>query len=221
MNIIYSNKEVSVYVGKLQGILNGKRYDFSSFYQTSKKMFSANELFYPFSVLMHESEKIKITLLSFVDESFKKFEIQETTVILVLVHSKNITKENLQQIVSNTIATLDIARIVKAVREFNEKLSKVSKENYYMAQFCNMDNVAEAASIIAQANNSHLLKENGKYILLWSPSNKSDAVTLAQVYDFADSPINIITPLQLYSKLEYADNIIIQNNAVQHLSCIS
>lgn len=220
MNIIYSNKEVSVYVGKLQGIFNGKHYDFSSFYQTSKKMFSASDLFYPFSVLMNESEKIKITLLSFVDESFKKFKIQETTAILVLVHSNNITKENLQQIVSNTIATLDVARIVKAVREFNEKLSKVSKDNYYMAQFCNIDNATEAASIIAQADNSYLLKENGKYILLWMTSNKADDITLAQVYDFADSCINTITPLQLCSKLEYADNIIIENNAIQHLSCI-
>lgn len=220
MNLIYNNKEVSVYVGKLQGILNGKHYDFSSLYQTSKTMFSSNGLFYPFSVLMHESEKIKVTLLSFADKTFKEFEIQEITVILVLVHSNNITKENIQQITSETIATLDVARIVKAVREFNEKLSKASKDNYYMVQFCNMDNAAEAASIIEQADNSYLLKENGKYILLWSPSNKPDDITLAQVYDFADSRINIITPLQLYSKLEYADDIIIENNAVQHLSCI-
>lgn len=215
MNLIYSNKKVSVYVGKLQGMLNGIPYDFSSFYQTSKKMFPPTGSFYPFNVLL--SNEDEINLISFVDESFKDFKVQETLAILVIVHSKNVIKENVQQVAFQAITSLDITRILKGLKEYNEK---IPKKEYYIAQFCNIDNATEAAHAIAQAKDSYFLKENGKYLLIWCPSNKADDITLAQVYDFVDSPIHSITSLQLHAKLKHANDILIQNNAVPHLNCI-
>lgn len=217
MNLIYSNKKVSVYVGKLQGILNGMPYDFSSFYQTSKKMFPPTGSFYPFNILVSDEDEIKITLISFADESFKDFKIQEVLAILVMVHSNNITKENVQQIALQTITSLDITRILNGLKEYN---NKTPRAEYYIAQFCNIDNATEAAHAIAQAKDSYFLKEDGKYTLIWTPSNKADDIALAKVYDFADSPIHSITSLQLYAKLKYANDILIQNNAVPHLNRI-
>ena len=217
MNLIYSNKEVSVYVGKLHGILNGIPYDFSSLYQTSKKTFPSTGFFYPFNILVSDKKETQISLISFVDESFKEFKIQETLAIFVMVHSNNITKENAQQIAFQIIASLDITRILNGVKEYSDKMPK---EEYYIAQFCNIDNATEAAHIIVQAKDSYFLKENEKYTLIWSPSNKPDDITLAQVYDFADSNIHSITALQLYAKLKYANDILIQSNAIQHLNSI-
>lgn len=217
MNLIYSNKEVSVYVGKLQGILNGVPYDFSSLYQTSKKMFPPTGSFYPFNILVSDETKMKISLISFADESFREFKIQETLAILVIVHSNNITKENAQQIALQTITSLDITRILNGLKEYNNKIPRVE---YYIAQFCNIDNATEAAHTIAQAKDSYFLKEDGKYTLIWTPSNKTDEIALAKVYDFADSPIHSISSLQLYEKLRHANDILIQNNAVPHLNCI-
>lgn len=217
MNFVYSNKEVSVYVGKLQGVLNGIPYDFSSLYQASKKMFPPTGSFYPFNILISDETEMKISLISFADESFREFKIQETLAILVIVRSNNITKENAQQIALQTITSLDITRILNGLKEYNNKMPRAE---YYIAQFCNIDNATEAAHAIEQANDSYFLKEDGKYTLIWTPSNKSDDITLAQVYDFADSPIHSITSLQLYAKLKQANDILIQNNAVLHLNSI-
>lgn len=221
MNMIYSNKEVSVFVGKLQGYVYNMPYDLSFFYQQSKEMFSSNGSFYPFTILAEESQEgIKLSLLSFADNTFKGFKIQQTLAIFVCVNSKEITKENAQQTALKIITSLDIPCIIKGVKNYNDAIEKEAKEKYYVAQFSNIDNATEAAAIIAQADNSYLLKENGKYLLIWNLAHSANDFMLAQVHDFADTPIHSLTPLQLWSKLEYADNIIIKDNAVQHLSCI-
>ena len=225
MNMIYENKDFTVSVGKMKGIESGIRYDFSHFYRQTKKVFPSNGLLYPFNILVGESlynsNDIKLSLLSFADESFKEFKIHETLAIWVHVHSKGITKENMQQTIAKIISSLDTSRIIQGIKKFNDAIEKEYKQKYYIAQFCNIDNAAEAASIIAQSDDSYLLKENGKYVLIWNFPNSINDFTLAQVYDFAESSIDSITPIQLYSKLEYANNIIIENNAIQHLSCIN
>lgn len=224
MNMIYENKDFTVSVGKLKGFMNNVRYDFSFLYYQSKKMFPPNGVFYPFSALVNEhssnAQEIQLSLLSFADENFKGFQIQEPLSILVCIRSKGITKENMQQTIAKVIYSLDVSRIMQGVKKFNEAIEKECKQKYYIAQFCNIDNATEAAFIIAQSEDSYLLKENGKYVLIWNFPNSTNDFTLAQVYDFADSTIDSITPIQLYSKLEYANNIIIEKNAVQHLSCI-
>ncbi len=224
MNMIYSNKEITVSVGKLKGIMNNVKYDFSFLYYQSKKLFPSNGAFYPFSALVNEfsydTDEIQLSLLSFADENFKEFQIQEPLSVLVCIHSKGITKENMQQTIAKVIHSLDVSRIMQGVKKFSEAIEKECRQKYYIAQFCNIDHATEAASIIAQSEDSYLLKENGKYVLIWNFPNSKNDFTLAQVYDFADSPVDSITLIQLYSKLEYANNIIIEKNAVQHLSCI-
>ena len=137
-------------------------------------MFPPTGSFYPFNVLL--SNEDEINLISFVDESFKDFKVQETLAILVIVHSKNVIKENVQQVAFQAITSLDITRILKGLKEYNEK---IPKKEYYIAQFCNIDNATEAAHAIAQAKDSYFLKKNGKYLLIWCPSNKADDITLA------------------------------------------
>ena len=128
MNMIYSNKEITVSVGKLKGIMNNVKYDFFFLYYQSKKLFPSNGAFYPFSALVNEfssdTQEIQLSLLSFADENFKGFQIQEPLSVLVCIHSKGITKENMQQTIAKVIHSLDVSRIMQGVKKFSEAIEK-------------------------------------------------------------------------------------------------